>query len=153
MATLTARGWTQCHKELYSKPLYNNQFEEIRKKCHGEKVFVGCKRVGSDRLTVAAWGRKTTVFTDITDEEKDCESDCKFKTEAGTKWYRTPKAWGFAAQGDDLYLSWADYGYPQTNTARLSWYLNQSKRGGYRCGAFEGLYTSNDWEKVFFHAN
>ena len=152
VATLTARGWTLCHQELYSNVLDNTQFEEIQDKCHGEKVFLGCKRVGDDRLTLAAWGRKTTVFTDVTDED-DCLFNCKFKTEAGIKWYKTPKAWGFAAQEDDIYLSWADYGYPQTNKERLSWYLNQSKSGGFRCGTDTNLVTSNSWEKVFYHAN
>jgi len=160
VATLTGRGWTQCHKELYSYLLDNNQFEEIGEKCHGEKVFVGCKRVGSDLLTVAAWGRKATVFTDVTDENETCSTICNSKKEAGTQWYRTPKAWGFAAQDDDLYLSFADIGdthgpAPQNGTAktRLSWYINRSNHGGYRCGADKHLYRSKDWEMVFFHAN
>ena len=137
----------------------NNQIEEIRNKCHGEKVFVGCKRVGSDRLTVAAWGRRTTVFTDVTDGNHNCRSNCKSKKEEGTNWYRTSKTWGFAAQDDEIYLNWADIGdtagpAPQSSTAgtRLSW-MTYGGYSGYRCGADKNLGPSNAWEKVFFHAN
>ena len=64
VTTLTAGGWTQCHKELYSNKLNNAQVQEIQEVCSGDRIFIGCKRVGADRLTVAAWGRKTTVFPD-----------------------------------------------------------------------------------------
>ena len=65
-------------------------------KCYKQNVMVGCKRVGSNHLTVAAWGRKTTVFG-VTEERSPSRGDCKYKEEAGNKWYRAPKAWGFAA--------------------------------------------------------
>ena len=159
VVTLTAGGWTLCHQELYSNVLDNTQFEEIQDTCHGEKVFLGCKRVGADRLTVAAWGRRTTVFTDVTDEDYACKSNCKSKKEEGTNWYRTSKTWGFAAQENNLYLHSADVGdthgpAPQSSTAgtRLSW-MAYGKWGGYRCRTDENLGNSNYWEKVFFHAN
>ena len=161
MALLAAGGWSQCHQELYSNALDNTQVDEIQDTCHGEKVFLGCRKVGDDHLTVAAWGRKATVFTNVTDEVRNCRKNCNSKKEAGTQWYRTPAAWGFAAQDNDLYLSYLDVGdthepAPKKGTAetRLSWFMNVSNTGGYRCGAFIiGLFESNAWETVFFHAN
>ena len=82
-----------------------------------------------------------------------------YKEEAGTKWYRTPRGWGFAGEGDNLYLDRVDTGdfdgLPTrrgTGRTRISYYVNYLSVGGYRCGDTQHLYTS-DWERVFFHAN
>jgi len=162
IATLTSGGWTLCHKELYINVLNDTMVGPIQGKCHKNRIFLGCKRVGTDLLTVAAWGNRATVFTDVIDEDIVCMSDCKFKVEAGTKWYRTPMTWGFASGEYDLFLATADLGdkpgpgYPQDGTARkrMSWNINLPV-GGFRCGASTRLLDekSNDWERVLFHAD
>ena len=109
---------------------------------------------------MAAWGNKTTVFA-LTDENINCLGDCKFNEEFGTKWYRTGLVWGFLRANDPLYSQYSDIGdgvgpHPWTHTSgtRLSIAINSwNGVGGYRCGANTRLYYSNEWERVFFHAN
>ena len=110
-------------------------------------------------ITVAAWCRKTTVFG-VTEERSPSRGDCKYKEEAGTKWYRAPKAWGFAAHNDSLYLHTADVGdtkgpaqHRDRGTTRICFFINLRVFGGYRCGKIINLGQSNKWEKVFYHTN
>ena len=148
---MAAGGWTQCHKELYNNPLNDSQVEEIKKKCFGKRTFMACQRVGSDHLTLAAWGKQSTVFTSVTEEKLKCHP-CKVKIEGGTKWYRTLGAWGFiAANSSYLYIRHCDFDIMEDGT-RMCWFCNKHI-GGYRCGANHRLNKSNVWERVIFHAN
>jgi len=132
--TLTAGGWTLCHKELYSNNLTDAKVAQIQEMCDGDNIMIGCKPSGTaDRLSVAAWGRRKTVFN--------------AGQESGTRWYRTEKAWGFAPANSPIDLTDADV---KSGVTRISFHLNM-RYGGFRCGERYHLNDSNDWERLFFH--
>ena len=154
VSTLTSGGWTQCHTELYSNHLDDAQVDAIQEKCNKAKTFMACKEVGSDTLTLAAWANTATVFA-VTDDDPDCFDSCQSQVEAGTRWYRNPLDWGFAAADNSLYLDVGEIGdayEPGTGGTRLSIIVNDYD-GGYRCGETTYLYDGDNWERVFFHAN
>ena len=159
--TLTSGGWTQCHTELYSNALDDDQVDVIQEKCSAAKTFMACKEVGSDILTLAAWANTATVFA-VTENNAFCGASCQSQVEAGSRWYRTPAAWGFAAADNSLFLFSADITTPGqggTGGTRLSHFVSNPSNpfGGYRCGETRNLWGSSDggddWERVFFHAN
>ena len=151
-------GWTQCHKELYSNVLDDAQVDVIKEKCSGPKTLMACKKVGDDYLTLAAWANTTTVFA-VTENNHLCRASCTSQVEAGSRWYRTPKAWGFAAADNSIYLNNVDRadirtsGQEGTGGTRLSYFIDDSTLG-YRCGETKDLNNDADnWERVFFNAN
>ena len=137
ISTLTLGGWTQCHTELYSNELDDAQVDAIQEKCNNTKTFVACKKVGSDILTLAAWANTTTVFA-VTENNPTCNDTCQSQVEAGSRWYRTPGTWGFAAADNTLYLYKNDKadvrtpGQEGTGGTRLGFVVNFSGYGGYR---------------------
>ena len=158
ISTLISGGWTQCHKELYSNRLDDAQVNVIQEKCNNTKTFMACKEFGADYLTLAAWANTTTVFA-VTENNDLCRASCTSQVEAGSRWYRTPKAWGFAAANNSLFLNSVDRadirtsGQEGTGGTRLSYFIKDSILG-YRCGETTDLNIGGDnWERLFYHAN
>lgn len=83
-SALAAAGYTLCHSELYSSS--GTSVAAIAGSCNWMNVVVGCRRVGSDRLVVAAAGANGNVFSG---------ADAN-----GVAWYSgADSSWGFAPSG------------------------------------------------------
>ena len=141
ISTLTSGGWTQCHTELYSNVLDDAQIDVIQGKCNNTKTFMACKKVDSDHLTLAAWANTTTVYA-VTDTDSQCQDSCTSQVEAGSRWYRTPKAWGFAAANNSLFLNSVDRADIRTS--------GQEGTGGTRLNYYTNSVTGNNVQNINF---
>jgi len=165
---VTNGGWILCHNETYSVPMTDSSISAIQGKCTGDKIMLACRQAGAAALTTLAWADKATVFG-VTDSPQ-CRKSCLANVAQGTKWYRSTKgggsdgAWGFADEGSNINLYPRDYTDEMDGEVeldgekRISWTVNSPYAyGGWRCGTTLDLDTryekSQDWERVFYHAN
>lgn len=151
--TVLDGGWTLCHSEYYYTEVTDYSIELIEGYCNKDKIMMACRPYGASELTTLAWADRATVFG--TTDSYYCYDYCYGNVVEGTKWYRTYEgysygAWGFVDGQSSFYLYYVDYSSDSAST-RLSWHVNYSGLGGYRCGSSTSLEYSGDWEKVFYH--
>merc|ERR1712226_51743 len=155
--TVLDGGWTLCHSEYYATEVTDYSIETSQGYCNKDKIMMACRYYGASELTSLAWADRATVFgvTDYQACGTYSSDDCYGNVVQGTKWYRTSEgysygAWGFADSQSPIRLYYIDWDSEQGNK-RISWNVNYSGVGGYRCGDSHGLDYAWDWEKVFYH--
>ena len=58
-------GWYQCYSSRYSES--NLSLADIKQRCNGDKLMLGCRAVGAANWTLLAQGVRNEVFTDTGD--------------------------------------------------------------------------------------
>jgi hypothetical protein len=135
-------GWDLCWSDLYSD---TSDLSTLLRTCAGERLLLGCRPVGSSRLTLAAMGWREDVLF-------DCGSSLNCVHEANdVAWYFDEStSWGFAPVGVQVNRNTCDIGYYEQAALRMCWHTSENTLApGYRCGADE-FHDSPNWERLVF---
>ena len=109
------------------------------------KFLVACRETTSDILRLLAAAPASDVFKQTSGNTTHSVN--------GTSWYSSPgQSFGFAREGDSVYLNSADTNTSGANDQRLSWHMDQPF-GGWRCGATTSLNDSNGFERLIFRSD
>ena len=137
-------GWYMCYSSRYADN--NLSLVDIKQRCNGDKLMLGCRPAGAPNWTLLAQGLRNEVLRNTGDGTN------VLNRHNGVDWYYSENwSMGFAASGSGVSRNRCDTrGEPQRNN-RLCWHTENGRvMGGYRCGARTGLTASTDWERAFF---
>ena len=142
--SLLGYNWALCYKAKYNKDLSSARVGSVLKKCSGSKLLLGCRKVGSSNLKIAAMGYRADVLY-------DCNNYLTCANRAnGVAWYYSNAfSWGFANAADPVNRFQCDWHSGADETSRLCWHTGLND-GGFRCGEAVDLHRDPTWEKVIY---
>jgi hypothetical protein len=123
----------------------------VMQKCPGSQLLLGCRKIGTQNLLVAAMAPRTDVFF-----ETGSGNNLQPLHDAnGVSWYYDPSySWGFVHQGDGAMRNSCDVQNMPNPDQRLCWHTGANTlNGGFRCGSNTYLNSDNTWERLVFSAN
>ena len=136
VATVTAGGWTECHRDTYNNSPAS--WASVQAGCAGARLMLACRATGSSTLQLLAQAPRADVLTDTGTDQTTTH------TANGSAWYwNSSRSWGFAREGDAVRKHECDDRTDGDNSARLCWHsVSVSTTTGFRCGADDLLGTS-----------
>ena len=137
-------GWYMCYSSRYGDN--NLSLVDIKQRCNGDKIMLGCRPVGAPNWTLLGQGLRGEVFRDTGDGSN------RLTRHNGLDWYYSENwSMGFVAAGSGVSRNRCDTRGEPERQNRLCWHTENGRlMGGYRCGARTGLGDSIDWERAFF---
>ncbi|MFN3199400.1 MAG: MopE-related protein [Bradymonadia bacterium] len=154
VAEAEAGGFELCWLEVYEEgqttinnadPVTGNP--PILGRCDEDVLLMGCRRIGSEALSVAAMGDRAEILEPTEFAERRPENEHN-----GVNWYfNIDYAWGFAPAGVEIDVFTCDRVENVASNQRVCWYTSDDKvRPGFRCGE-EIVNASGIWERFIFH--
>ena len=146
LATLTQRGWQQCHVSPYDRA--GQPLADILQACAGTELFIGCRPTGAPTLIVGAEGRFDEVTRDVGNGIGAAHThnniDFYFSNDA---------SWGFAPGRSGVNRNTCDT-TDEPDPDRMCWHTTGAQlRGGWRCGPHVRLNASPAFERMIFTRN
>ena len=137
-------GWYQCYSSRYSDS--NLSLADIKQRCGGEKLMLGCRPVGAANWTLLAQGIRNEVLIDTGDGNNDVNNHNEVDWYYSNNW-----SMGFAEPGSGISRNKCDTLGVPNRTRRLCWNTENARlMAGYRCGARTELNAASDWERAWF---
>ena len=153
VATVTAGGWTECYRDLYSNgdPV-NMSAATVLSACTGGQLMMACRLTGDPNLILLAQGDRADVTFDT-----GANTDVLHAAN-GVGWYFNNSgndpgsSWGFTRDGDIVNKNNCDVESSGADDERLCWHLNPGSydSGGYRCGTTQDLNGSDAYERIVY---
>jgi hypothetical protein len=138
-------GWSQCFTGTYDDS--HTPVGQILMQCNQQKLLLGCRKVGSQVLHVAANADRNDVLFAC-----GTNASCSHDANGATWYFDNGYSWGFARAGDMVTRQSCDIGSGDDN-GRLCWHTSGGNmEGGYRCGENIGLNGDATWERVILQA-
>ena len=141
-ADLVDGGFVSCFSGLYNAA--SPSIDEILEACDGAVLFMGCRPVGSDLITLGAMGDRAIILED------SAQVSNPLNEHNGVNWYFSDNySWGFGPLGESLSRNSCDTGNTLPEQ-RMCWHTSGgSIRSGYRCGS-TFLNGNAAWERVIY---
>ncbi|KFN45028.1 autotransporter domain-containing protein [Arenimonas oryziterrae] len=156
VATVTAGGWTECHRDTYGSS--GASLASIQAACNGGRLMLACRPTGNPTLTLLAQAPRADVLFDTGTDSATVH------TANGSDWYYNSSwSWGFGPGGvgasknscDIMDSSFGAYGGPGTSgPLRLCIHTGGGVlNGGWRCGTNDSLNGNNGFERIVYMAD
>ncbi|MBM4321349.1 MAG: hypothetical protein FJ125_15740, partial [Deltaproteobacteria bacterium] len=135
-------GWHPCWTGTYDQSGRN--IAQLLQDCAGDKLLLGCRRVGEQQLTLAALANRADVLFDC-GQQAGCAHEAN-----GVAWYFGDNwSWGFAPVGLGVQRAPCDTS-AASGDRRMCWITSGGALGaGFRCGSND-LGGGAAWERVVF---
>ena len=137
-------GWYACHTSRYNGE--DIALADIKQRCNGDKMMLGCRPVGAPNWTILAQGARAEVFRDTGNENNE------LNRHNDVDWYFS-SAWslGFVEPGTGVERNRCDLRGDPGRNHRLCWNTDRNRlQPGFRCGARTNLNNVDNWERAFF---
>ena len=144
LALSDLQGWQVCHHSLYAETV---GLDAVMAACQGEYIMLACRPVGGGALQLAAYGRRSSVFSRTGGDDHSLIDN-------GVQFYFSENhGVGFAPAGLPVDRNSCDMASSHPGE-RLCWHTQKGVLGaGYRCGEVDRLNDSTAYERLVLSAS